>query len=139
MTFGSTKSYNDNSLSRIDFDKRKKQYKDSIMKKAPCLDEFYKILSYDELKMKFYELSEEDLKEDKKSGKKDKKEKSRKKKSVKDEKPEKKEKERTRKSKSKNKEVKCPHGHKFAKHWDEKKECAKCKLNDACGDANEAL
>lgn len=118
--------------SRIDFEKRRKQYKESIIKKAPCLDELYTILSYDALKMKFYELSEDDLKKDKsgKKGKKGKKEQSRKRKSV-DEKPEKK--------KAKNKKLECPHGHKFAKHWDEKKECSKCKLNDVCGDANEAL
>ncbi len=130
----SEESFGDNKnkfckTSRIDFEKRRKQYKESIMKKAPCLDEVYTILSYDELKMKFYELSEEDLKKDK-SGKKGKKEQSRKRKSV-DTKPEKK--------KVKSKKLECPFGHKFAKHWDEKKECAKCKLNDACGDANEAL
>ena len=119
--------------SRIDFDKRRKQYKEKIMKQAPCLDECYKILSYDELKMKFYELSEDDIKKDKKSDKKGKKEKSRKRKSA-VESPEKK-----KEKKSKSKKLECPHGHKFAKHWDEKKECSKCKLNDTCGDANEAL
>ena len=86
--------------------------------------------------MKFYELSEEDLEDDKK-GKKSKKDKPRKQKKV-ESVPEKKAK-TTRTKKEKSAKVECPHGHKFAKHWDEKKDCAKCKLNDACGDANEAL
>ncbi len=75
-------SFNNNKFpkaSRIDFDKRKKSYDDSIMEEAVVLDELFTVLSYKEIEMKFLEIGEDDIppeeevKEDKKSKKRKKK------------------------------------------------------------------
>lgn len=54
---------------RIDFDPRKKPYKESILKEVPCLEKILHVLSYDELTAKFHEMEseDEDEKETKKS------------------------------------------------------------------------
>lgn len=46
-------------VSRIDFEKRDQQYTDSILKKVPNLDDCLTILSYDQLRAKFFELDED--------------------------------------------------------------------------------
>jgi len=51
--------------SRVDFIKRKEAYDESIVDEIPCLDGVFKILSYTELKAKFFEAeSVEDVEED---------------------------------------------------------------------------
>ena len=45
---------------RFDFIERKEQYDDSILEKVPKLDECLALLSYDELRAKFYEIEEDE-------------------------------------------------------------------------------
>ncbi len=45
---------------RFDFVERKVQYDDSILDEIPKLDECFEVLSYDDLKVKFFELEEDD-------------------------------------------------------------------------------
>lgn len=45
---------------RFDFIERKEQYDDSILEKIPKLDECLALLSYDELRAKFYEIEEDE-------------------------------------------------------------------------------
>ena len=71
------------STSRIDFEDRDDQYDESILKKSPCLDDVLIVLSYEELRDKFYEVDSEDDKDEKEE---EKETQSRKKKSVKEEK-----------------------------------------------------
>ncbi len=50
-----------NEVSRIDFDPRPEgTYEDDIMDKAPCLDECFTVLSYNELEAMFLEIEEEE-------------------------------------------------------------------------------
>ena len=119
--------------SRIDYDDRKKPYKLSIMKEAPCLDECIKVLSYKELRAKFFALDDDDDDDDNTKGFKTKEEKRKKKKLIKEEeKPAK-----NKKAKSKGKKSKCPSGYKFGKDWDDYSECNTCSKLDACGAASE--
>lgn len=56
-------SFNGNKFakaSRIDYIKRKEQYDESILDKAPNLDTVLQILSYEDLKAKFFEIDTED-------------------------------------------------------------------------------
>jgi len=44
---------------RIDFDDRKDQYDESVLEKVPNLDEVLKVLSYEELSTKFFEMEDD--------------------------------------------------------------------------------
>ena len=44
---------------------------------------------------------------------------------------------RRRDDKDEGKGNRCPHGHTFGDDWDDKDECGKCKVWDACGDEYE--
>lgn len=82
-SFGGNKFANP---SRFDFVDRKEQYEDSILDEIPNLDECLTLLSYDELRAKFFETtSDEDDEEDEKPKKKSNKQESKKKKPVKPE------------------------------------------------------
>ncbi len=116
--------------SRIDYDDRKKPYKLSIMKEAPCLDDCIKVLSYKELYSKFFALDDDDDDDDDTKGTKKRKKKKLNKKEEEKEKP-------GKKAKSKGKKSKCPSGFKFGKDWDDHPECDTCSKLDACGEASE--
>ena len=109
--------------SRIDFDDRKKPYKESILKKVPNLDEVLQRLSYKDLKAKFFEQESDEDQEDeapkrkKKSGK-----------------GKEKEKETVKKGKGKNK---CPFDYRFGKDCEKHDECDDCKKWEACIEASE--
>jgi hypothetical protein len=140
-----------NKATRIDFKKRSKQYPSDMSEEMPCLDEVFKIMNYDKLDMLYQDVEIEDTEEDKPKKKKKaerpspdfSEEPKRKKKSLKKEKSKKGKKEEEPKKKKtrekKSKEGKCPHGHKWAKDWDEKDDCDECKLIEACGDAHDEL
>lgn len=105
--------------SRIDFEDRKKKYKDSIMDKAPNLDEAFTVLSYKDLEQKFLEIENEEEEEEQTQSEKKRKKKSLKKKG--------KEKKVDKKGKKK-----CPHGHKLGKDFDDFDDCDKCEVRKAC-------
>ncbi len=144
---------------RVDFVKRKKQYKESIIDEVPNLDEVLTVLSYEDLDAKFNHdaIDSDDTdkkknkksKKDNKSKKKDKesKEKSAPKKDKEKSKDKKKNKEATTsgtKNKMKDKKDKtpkdeCPYNHTFGKDCDKFDDCADCDLWNECKAAKKAL
>jgi hypothetical protein len=57
-TFGGSKPFP--KCNRIDFDERKETYDESILEQVPNLDKILKILSYEELSAKFFEMDSDD-------------------------------------------------------------------------------
>jgi len=137
-TFGGKGKNKYPKASRIDFEDRKKGYKESIMKDSPDLDTVFTVLSYKDLEAKFLEQEDDDTGEGDDDVKTSKKKKDRKKKSA-GKKGKEKEKKITRGG-SKNKKGKkdeCPEGYKFGKDFDEYDDCDDCSLREQCGDVNE--
>ena len=141
---------------RIDFRERESQYDEKILEVVPSLDGMLKILTYDELHAKFFEMEDdEDTSEE--TGKQEQEEDNppevssyRKPKGTttpartsqrKSEEKEKEEPEkppvptptrRTRVDKLETKKSDCPYGHVLGKDWDTKDECQECKVYDSC-------
>lgn len=148
----------------ISFLDREHKYEEDILDDIPALDELLDVKSYEELNGIFLEIEAEDTeayteepttKRERKSVRKTKD----------NEEPEKEERKSTRKRKEPDEEEepkkeeeqespkrglrrredkdeddkgdRCPHGHTFGDDWDDKDECAKCKVWDACGDEYE--
>lgn len=123
-TIGTSKPFAD--ASRIDFEKRKKPYKESILSKVPNLDGMLTELSYSEMERLFFEIEDEDSSEDGKKGK------SKKGKSKKEKSSGMKRKKKDHNDSKGGKKGKCPHGFKFGKDTDKHEECDECKVWDAC-------
>ncbi len=106
--------------SRFDFITRKKQYSDDVLDEIPNLDNCFTVLSYDELKAKFFEIDTDDGDGKKKKDKKGKDSK-RKRKTI-----------PNKKDSKKNKKLECPEGYKFGKEHDKHKKCEKCDVWNEC-------
>jgi hypothetical protein len=65
---GSSGGKNDLKVSRVDFKKRKKQYKSTFAAKAYCLDDLFKVVPYKELKALLLQTPDEDEGDDDDSG-----------------------------------------------------------------------
>ena len=146
-TVGNSKAFPQ--ANRIDFLERDEAYDEGTIDKVPNLDEVLQILTYDQLRDKFFETEgeedggrlkpEEDeettpIRRKKTVNRKEEEEEeeeeekpTRRKKVVKDEDED--EDDKPTRSSRKNK---CPHGHKFGVDHDEEDECNKCKLWDDC-------
>jgi len=144
---------------RIDFVEREEQYSWDDLEDSPNLDEMLIILSYDELRAKFFEEEEEEtggkLREAKDEEEEDEDEEekpARKKKSIKDEteeedeededekppmkrKPKKIVEEEEEEEEKPTKKNKCPEGYKFGVDTEKYDECADCEIWDECLEA----
>ena len=158
-TIGKSQPFAD--ADRIDFRERESQYDEKIMEVVPALDDMLKILTYDELHAKFFEMEGDDNDEDT-SGETENQEqeddhssvvnsyrkpkgtttpvKSPQRKSEEKEEEEESVKptkaptptRRTRIDKPEVKKSDCPYRYVFGKDWDTKDECQECKVYDSC-------
>jgi len=133
---------------KIDFKERKKQYEEDILDKVPKLDSLLKVLEYEEINTKFFELEdlEDSVENPPKKEKKGKKEKKaakspkaeKKEKAPKAEKKEKapkaEKKEKAPKAEKKGAKDDCPHGHKFGKDCEKFEDCDDCDNWDECSE-----
>lgn len=137
---------------RIDFVEREEQWDESILKDVPNLDEVLKILSYEELKAKFFEIENEEDAGDITDAKEEEEKPNRRKRIIEEEEEEETKEEKPKRSLQRSHSVeeeekptrsrkeenetknKCPFGHKFGVDTDEYKDCEKCDVWDDCGD-----
>jgi len=122
--------------SRIDFKEREEAIDEDILDKVPDLDSMLKVLSYDELEAKFFELNNEtEDTEEEESSKKKKKAKEEDEEEEEEEEEEeapKKKKIKKEASKKKGGKNKCPHGYEYGVDTEEYDECEDCKAWEDC-------
>jgi len=122
-------------FTRFDFEERKVQYEESVIDKVPNLDTIFEFLSYDELKLKFFEFQEELEEEEEEEEVEEEVEDD----EVEEEEEEddeveeeEEEEEQTQRRRVKSRSRKCPYGYRFGTDYNKFDDCDDCELRKEC-------